>query len=99
MFSAATMDRIYGIVRNRDLFPDKWGFAIFVAYMGLFVNQGENDINYQRMNDMTMLNITTGLLVTASRHGTQTYPYNPTTVVLFTEVLKLAISSTVFLKE
>ena len=40
-----------------------------------------------------------GLLVTASRKGHTTYPYNVTTVVLITEAVKLLISSTVFIKE
>ena len=34
------MKWLTSIVTNRDLFPGKWGFAIFVAYMGLFINQG-----------------------------------------------------------
>ncbi|TRY78873.1 hypothetical protein TCAL_08773 [Tigriopus californicus] len=40
-----------------------------------------------------------GLLVTASRNGNTTYPYNTTTVVLLTEVLKLALSTLIFLKD
>ncbi len=42
--------------------------------------------------------ISQGLLVTASRMGRDTYPYNPTTVVLLTEVTKLLISTSVVLK-
>ena len=38
-----------------------------------------------------------GLLVTASRMGELTYPYNTTTVVLLTEVVKLVLSSSVFM--
>ena len=38
-----------------------------------------------------------GLLVTASRMGELTYPYNTTTVVLLTEVVKLVLSSSVFI--
>ena len=34
------MKWLTSMVTNRDLFPGKWGFAIFVAYMGLFINQG-----------------------------------------------------------
>ena len=37
-----------------------------------------------------------GLLVTASREGQLSYPYNTTTVVLLTEFVKLVISSSVF---
>ena len=43
--------------------------------------------------------ILTGLLVTASRQGRTTYPYNVTTVVLITEAVKLIISSAVFIRE
>ena len=34
-----------------------------------------------------------GILVTASRLGDNTYPYNTTTVVLFTEITKLIFAT------
>jgi len=37
------------------------------------------------------------ILVTASRGGKSTYPYNTTSVVLLTEVVKLVLSSAVFI--
>ena len=40
-----------------------------------------------------------GMLVTGSRHGAATYAYNTVTVVLLTEVLKLVMSSILYLKE
>ena len=40
-----------------------------------------------------------GLLVTASRHGSTSYSYNTTTVVLLTETLKLVLSLMAYLKE
>ncbi len=40
-----------------------------------------------------------GLLVTASRHGGKSYPYNTTTVVLLTELAKLILSLAFFVKE
>jgi len=40
-----------------------------------------------------------GLLVTASRKGDSTYPYNPTTVVLLTEAAKLLMSVVGYSKE
>ena len=40
-----------------------------------------------------------GMLVTASRHGAASYSYNTVTVVLFTELLKLVMSSLMYLKE
>ena len=40
-----------------------------------------------------------GMLVTASRHGASSYSYNTVTVVLFTELLKLVMSSLMYLKE
>ncbi len=33
---------LMSFVTNRDLFPGRWGFAIFVAYMALFINQGNS---------------------------------------------------------
>ena len=38
-----------------------------------------------------------GLLVTASRQGDHTYPYNTTTVVLLTEVTKLVFASIAYI--
>ena len=38
------------------------------------------------------------LLVTASRMGERTYPYNPAAVVLSTELLKLVFSSIAYIK-
>eukprot|EP00095_Tigriopus_kingsejongensis_P007665 maker-scaffold156_size297567-snap-gene-0.21 protein:Tk07665 transcript:maker-scaffold156_size297567-snap-gene-0.21-mRNA-1 annotation:"hypothetical protein D910_11688" len=43
--------------------------------------------------------IAQGLLVTASRKGTDIYPYNPTTVVLLTELIKLTLATLIFLKD
>ena len=40
-----------------------------------------------------------GLLVTASRNGQLSYPYNTTAVVLLTEVVKLVISSAYFISQ
>ena len=41
--------------------------------------------------------INQGILVTASRMGGKTYPYNPAAVVLLTEVLKFIFSSATFI--
>ena len=100
------MKWLTSIITNRDLFPGKWGFAIFIAYMGLFINQGGFlfsgvfqgivIIDHREFEEMPIL---TGLLVTASRQGRTTYPYNVTTVVLITEAVKLIISSAVFIRE
>ena len=62
---------------NKDLFPTKWSFVIFLTYMALFTSQV--------------------ILVTASREGKSSYPYNTTAVVLLTEVVKLVLSTTVFI--
>ncbi len=43
--------------------------------------------------------VSQGLLVTASRRGRDEYPYDPTSIVLVTEVVKLVVSVGVFLKE
>ena len=40
-----------------------------------------------------------GMLVTASRHGGSEYSYNTVTVVFMTELLKLLLSSGVYLKD
>ena len=40
-----------------------------------------------------------GMLVTASRNGSSSYSYNTVTVVLLTEMMKLVLSSTLYLKE
>jgi len=40
-----------------------------------------------------------GMLVTASRHGGSDYSYNTVTVVLLTELLKLVLSSSVYVKD
>ncbi len=37
--------------------------------------------------------------MTASRKGNNAYPYNPTTVVLLTEILKLVLSTSAYVKE
>ena len=46
-----------------------------------------------------MMFVAQGMLVTASRHGSTSYSYNTVTVVLLTELTKLLISSTIYLKE
>lgn len=63
----------------KDVFPTKTSLAVFIGYMGLFVNQG--------------------LLVTASRLGGDVYPYNPTAVILVTEIVKFGLASLVYLKK
>lgn len=63
----------------QNLFPTKLHAVIFVAYMGLFINQG--------------------ILVTATKDKDSHYPYNPTTIVLLAEFLKLLVASTLFIKE
>lgn len=40
-----------------------------------------------------------GLLVTASKTKENKFNYNPTTVVLMTELLKLTVSALIYLKE
>ena len=40
-----------------------------------------------------------GMLVTGSRNGEATYAYNTVTVVLLTELLKLIMSSLLYLKK
>ena len=40
-----------------------------------------------------------GILVTGPRHGAASYSYNTVTVVLITELLKLILSSGLYLKE
>ena len=46
-----------------------------------------------------MMFVAQGMLVTGSRHGSDSYSYNTVTVVLLTEMLKLIISSLIYLKE
>ena len=46
-----------------------------------------------------MMFVAQGMLVTASRHGSSSYSYNTVTVVLLTEMLKLVVSSIIYLKE
>ena len=41
--------------------------------------------------------INQGIIVTASRMGGTSYPYNPATVVLLTEVLKFLFSTATFI--
>ena len=76
--SNCNMKKLWSIlVDNKDLFPTKWSFCIFVTYMALFTCQG--------------------ILVTASRLGDNTYPYNTTTVVLLTEVTKLIFATLAYI--
>jgi len=46
-----------------------------------------------------MMFVAQGMLVTASRHGSSSYSYNTVTVVLLTEMLKLVVSSIIYLKD
>lgn len=62
-----------------DLFPTKLSAAVFVAYIGFFINQG--------------------ILVTATKDASNKYNYSITAVVMFTECLKLVISSLMYLKD
>ena len=40
-----------------------------------------------------------GLLVTASRRGSDSYPYNPTLVVLITEIFKLTLVTIIYVSK
>ena len=86
---------------SKDLFPTKWSLFIFIAYMSLFVSQGTVSWQSPVKGLLRSMNIWSfpGLLVTASRNGLKTYPYNPTTLVLLTEISKLLLSSSVYIKE
>ena len=48
---------------------------------------------------MLMFSLILGILVTATKDKNNHYPYNPTTTVLLSEVLKLLVSSVLFIKE
>ena len=89
---------LWGLLTNKDIFPTKASLFIFVAYMLLFVSQGKRNYPIKLKIQFHFL-IFSGLLVTASRQGNQTYPYNPTTVVLLTEFIKLVVSATAYVKE
>ena len=61
----------------------------------LFPSQGSKAVFVSYM----FMFVAQGMLVTGSRHGASTYAYNTVTVVLLTEVLKLVMSSLLYLKE
>ena len=61
----------------------------------LFPSQGSKVVFVSYM----MMFVAQGMLVTGSRHGEATYAYNTVTVVLLTELLKLVMSSLLYLKE
>lgn len=67
--------------------------ALFVENKDLFPTKWSLAIFVTYMG----LFVSQGLLVTASRMGDHTYPYNPTVVVLLTETLKLSISASIFI--
>ena len=61
----------------------------------LFPSQGSKAVFVSYM----FMFVAQGMLVTGSRHGAATYAYNTVTVVLLTEVLKLVMSSLLYMKE
>lgn len=84
-----------------ELFPTKLSGLIFVAYMSLFVSQGEIIYYIHSIRDplFTSQFIVPGILVTASQDHNSQYSYNTVTVVLLTEVLKLIISAVIYCKQ
>jgi len=86
----------------KELFPTKMSFIVFISYMALFINQGNLFFlyYYQFINYLYIyIFIYLGLLVTASKNGQNSFNYNPITVVLLTELLKLIISTCIYLKK
>ena len=61
----------------------------------LFPSQGSKAVFVSYM----FMFVAQGMLVTASRHGAQSYSYNTVTVVLLTECLKLLLSSLAYLTQ
>lgn len=61
----------------------------------LFPSQGSKLVFVSYM----LMFVAQGMLVTGSRHGEATYAYNTVTVVLLTELLKLVMSTLLYLKE
>ena len=96
------MTRLWNIFfENKDLFPTKWSLFIFVAYMALFINQGNIHITkFRKISRIfCFYYLFKGLLVTASRLGDTSYPYNTTTVVLLPEIFKLILASFAFISK
>lgn len=60
----------------------------------LFPSQGSKAVFVTYM----LMFVAQGMLVTGSRHGAATYAYNTVTVVLLTELLKLIMSSLLYLR-
>ena len=60
----------------------------------LFPSQGSLMVFISYM----LMFVAQGMLVTSSRYGSSSYSYNTITVVLLTELLKLVISSAIYLK-
>lgn len=88
----------------KNLFPTKSSFVIFIAYMALFINQGTYLLFFNSSLKFGLaikfgFFLCTGLLVTATKNEKNQFDYNPITVVLCTELLKLIVSSILFLKK
>ena len=83
----------------KELFPTKMSFIVFISYMALFINQGNLFFLYYYQFVQLLVYIYLGLLVTASKNGQNSFNYNPITVVLLTELLKLIISTCIYLKK
>lgn len=81
-----------------ELFPTKSSVVIFVSYMLLFVNQGKLLLQVNKLFFL-LCKYFSGILVTASQNSKNDYEYNIATVVLLTEVLKLLLSTILYLKE
>jgi len=93
----------------KNLFPTKVHLLIFIGYMSLFINQGKRKISAILWQFWACVNrwkwnvlfffLILGLLVTASKNKSGQYDYNTTTVVMFTEALKLIVACVLQLRE
>jgi UDP-sugar transporter A1/2/3 len=84
----------------KNLFPTRFSFIVFISYMGLFINQGilKYVIEYLFIIFANIL-LSVGILVTATKDKYNKFNYNPITVVLLTELVKLILSSTIYIKK
>ena len=75
--------------------------AIFCAYIALYVNMGkQHSVGFSLvLTAITNDDKYIGILITYSKNAVGHFSYNPTTVVLLTDVVKLLVCAIVHLKE
>jgi solute carrier family 35 (UDP-sugar transporter), member A1/2/3 len=87
----------------KNLFPTRESLGIFVCYIALFVAQGK--IKFQILQFLNLILIVffchciLGIFVKSSQNEQSAYNYDTISLVLLTEVLKLALSSILYCRE